>query len=225
MSEQDFVQRVLRAYNRAHGVAFAVTGKAEAVYPNLLGQGNWDWVCRDSQSRELAIEVKQLTLSAEEKAQVAVSGLSEDLQPRLVDKLPGFFNFSWDVPDGGQLRFRQHERHDLLNLLEETALRLCAEAAQATCDIQESLKQGDPLARFMPVGTVLTAYKIDPSLLHPKPIYKGAIFVDSSRAWTADTERLSSDKRSELVRHVKKANCQLKLARQTRNMHQTIMVR
>jgi hypothetical protein len=67
------VQRVLDYCNEKHGTHIVVQGKADTIYPELKGQLNWDWVCRDTQTKEeIAVEVKKLTNPQKEQEYGAI---------------------------------------------------------------------------------------------------------------------------------------------------------
>ena len=90
--ERTRVQHVLDYHNKKHKTYVTITGRATDVYPQLKGQGDWDWVCRDTEtSEEIAVEVKQLTDEKLEERRDIIRKILKELGGDLVNRLPGTF--------------------------------------------------------------------------------------------------------------------------------------
>ncbi len=160
--ERDHVQRVLDFHNSKYGSHIKIKGKAIDVYPHLIGQPNWDWVCYDTETREeIAIEVKRITdPKIEEKSKIVWQLLGE-IQHSLNESetLPGTFSLFLDIPQDYRLPFRRSNNRQELR---ETIYEAVQEAAPKLklgdeIDLVPQLQSG--LSFKLPYLSLLTLHK------------------------------------------------------------------
>ena len=116
--EREHVQRVLDYHNDKYGTHITIRGKTQEVRPDLKGKSDWDWVCYDNETTEVAVEVKKLTEANLEATGHKTWQFLEEIRDNLQGKLPGTYHLFPDIPNGYDLPLRgQQDKTDLLDLL------------------------------------------------------------------------------------------------------------
>jgi hypothetical protein len=116
--KKEHVQRVLDYHNKKYGTHIKIYGKTQDIHPDLKGKSDWDWVCYDNETDEVAVECKSLRDQLlSEKGKITWQFL-EKVRDRLLGKLPGTYHLFPSIPNGYYLPLRgQQDKTELLDLL------------------------------------------------------------------------------------------------------------
>jgi len=136
------VQHVLNYHNDEYRTDMVIMGSCEDIYPELKGETNWDWVCRDkTNGNEAAAEVKRLTNQELEKRKSILykigRELSNELSNKLSDKLPGMFVLHMGIPEES-IQLHRANKEQLKSILTEL---ICEVAQRLEVKGEEDLTQ------------------------------------------------------------------------------------
>lgn len=97
--EKKRVQRVLRYHNIKYGTNIKIIDRATNIFPQLIGQTNWDWVCRNkTTSEEVAVEVKRFTDEDIENLFNNLRRILSGVKRKLASNLQGSFYLDISLP-------------------------------------------------------------------------------------------------------------------------------
>lgn len=211
--ERTRVQRVLDYHNKKYVTNIEIKGKATDIYPQLVGQLNWDWTCYDTEtSDEIAVEVKRQTDETLELKRSTIREVLKEIGNDLSNKLPGIFSLSIDITQDYHLPFdKPKNRRQLKNVLYKTIF----ESAQKlkvgeTEELESKIVKQLPFALPDISSIRLQKYSDVVSALY--------IFSGIPGAWSL---KLNKSELADLEEQISQANDQLK---QATNAKATILI-
>lgn len=219
-----FVQRVIDAHNTSYGTRIGLNGLAEDIYPELRGNNNWDWVCRDQASGvEAAVEVKAVTRQLVERTHSELKKVGQRICAEVRDKLRGVFSLWVDLPTPDFKVGRSAQRKKLIECVAGFVVENAKEVADGPT-IATMVESGDHLSEVLPAGTWLHLYRHDPSKQKPdaREVNYLQVKFDCSEGFAA-TQTLAGDELGEFRSLITKANKQLGVAKQ-KGIPETLLV-
>lgn len=214
-----FVQQVIDTHNSAYSKNLSIHGRAQEIYPDLQGQLNWDWVCRERTSGlEVAVEVKQLTRQLVQETHSELKKISAKVQ----GKVQGFVLLSVYLPRP-ELKRGSAVQQELIQRLAEFVVEKAQKVPDGRTITTRVEEAEHNLSAVLPAGTWLDLRKEDPAKLKPDARQLNCLHIDFYWGWSAATRTLADEELVEFRGLITKANNQLGVANQ-RGIAETFLV-